>query len=147
MKLYEILNEKYLGRKFRLIKNGIESEWDRQVEINSDGKYGYVMENGVWNLSEGNLLENIKLIETDEDRYEKFIKNDLIVEKYAKNLSGNCVLIASNYDNLKSFKEEEDVLFVELSNDNNHAWITLSFDEFDCIIDYVEELRKFKINK
>lgn len=140
MKLYEILNEKYLGRKFKLIKDGIEGEQIREIAMNGNDKYGYVM-NNIWNLSEGNLLEEVKLVETDEDRFIRTIKdNDFKINK--KDM-GN-ITVASNYYNLKSFKEQEDVLYIELNNYLNTAHIQLNFEEFDRLVKYVETLRRFK---
>lgn len=140
MKLYEILNEKYLGTKFKIVKDGIESEWIREVAVNNNGKYGYVMDHsGIWNLSEGNLLCDIELLETKEEKYKKFIKNELKITKDIID-PRDYIIIAANYDSLKSFREEDNVIFIEV----NKECIVLSFDEFDLIIEYVKKLRKFK---
>lgn len=96
MKLYEILNEKFLGRKFKLIIEGIKREWIREVAINSNGKYGYIIDNdGIWNLNEGNLLCKIELIKTNKDKYERMVDHPIKVNDYE--YPENYIEVMTNY--------------------------------------------------
>ena len=72
MKLYEILNEKYLGRRFLLVEESIKFGISRKVAVNEKGQYGYVWEyvyDGEivcdWSLEEKLICSEIKLIETE----------------------------------------------------------------------------------
>ena len=144
MKLYEILNEKYLGRKFKLIKDGIESEWIRVVATSRMGKYGYEMDhNGIWNLSEGNLLNEIELIETDEDKFEKLVKNPLKIfdYEYFEDLS---MTISPGYTTLNIFKQKEDSIYISCSNKKNEIELTMTMNQFDEIVGYVDKLKVLK---
>lgn len=143
MKLYEILNENYLGRKFKLIQDGIESEFLRVVAKNSKDKYGYVMDhNCIWNLSEGNLLCEVEFVETDEDKYDKLTKNNFAVKGY-KNILG----VNSNYDDYYDFLKNDDCIFISINNGSRIACIDITFEDFDKISVYIEKLRELKQNK
>lgn len=144
MKLYEILNEKYLGRKFKFVSSTVaEHEWTRTITVDSDGKYGYytaIVDNiEIFTLDEKKLLCDIELIATEEERFDKLITDYLRIVK-GPSKSKKSIVVTSTYSNLKSFKENDEVIFINVDND----CISLNFKDFDKIVDYVEKLRELK---
>ena len=141
MKLYEILNEEYLGRKFKLIKDGIESEWVRSVRKNSAGRYGYEMDHSrIWNLSECNLLCEVELIETPEDIYNRYYNKPVVI-KNQKNEVGSFSIDISPYNELK-YAKEHSLLSIMIKEYDEELFVYLSFEQLQALYDRGVEIRK-----
>lgn len=146
MKLYEILNEKYLGRRFLLVEESIKPGVSRRVSINEKGQYGYV-----WGyvddeeiicdciLEEKLICNEIKLIETEQEKFNKLIDEHIEITKDLCGLERN-IVVKPNCKLLNSFKLSHKPIYININNKQ----IGLSFDEFELISSYVERLKEFR---
>lgn len=146
MKLYEILNEKYLGRRFLLAEESIKFGISRKVAVNEKGQYGYVWEyvnneKNVcdWSLEENLICNEIKLIESEEERFNKLIDEYIEITKDLCGLERK-IVVKPNCKLLNSFKLAHKPIYININNKQ----IGLSFDEFELISSYVERLKEFR---
>lgn len=146
MKLYEILNEKYLGRRFLLAEESIKFGISRKVAVNEKGQYGYVWEyvnneKNVcdWSLEENLICNEIKLIESEEERFNKLIDEHIEITKDLYGLERK-IVVKPNCKLLNSFKSTHKPIYINI----NDKQIGLSFDEFELISSYVERLKEFR---
>lgn len=146
MKLYEILNEKYLGRRFLLAEESIKFGISRKVAVNEKGQYGHVWEyvnNGEnvcdWGLDENLICNEIKLIETEEEKFNKLIDEHIEITKDLYGLERK-IVVKPNCKLLNSFKSTHKPIYINI----NDKQIGLSFDEFELISSYVERLKEFR---
>lgn len=146
MKLYEILNEKYLGRRFLLAEESIKSGVSRRVSINEKGQFGYVWgyvddEEIVcdWILEEKLICNEIKLIETEQEKFNKLIDEHIEITKDLCGLERK-IVVKPNCKLLNSFKLSHKPIYININNKQ----VGLSFDEFELISSYVERLKEFR---
>lgn len=146
MKLYEILNEKYLGRRFLLAEESIKFGISRKVAVNEKGQYGYVWEyvnneENVcdWSLEENLICNEIKLIESEGERFNKLIDEHIEITKDLCGLERK-IVVKPNCKLLNSFKSTHKPIYININNKQ----IGLSFDEFELISSYVERLKEFR---
>lgn len=146
MKLYEILNEKYLGRRFLLVEESIKAGISRRVSINEKGQYGYVwgyVDDGEivcdWSLEEKLICSEIKLIETEEEKFNKITDEHIEI---TKDLLGSerILVVEPNCKSLNAFKLSLKPIYIRIDDKQ----IGLSFDEFELISSYVERLKEFR---
>lgn len=146
MKLYEILNEKYLGRRFLLVEESIKAGISRRVSINEKGQYGYVWgyvddEENVcdWSLEERLICSEIKLIETEEEKFNKLIDEHIEITKDLLE-SERKIVVEPSWKTLNCFKSTHKPICIRIDDKQ----IGLSFDEFELISSYVERLKEFR---
>lgn len=146
MKLYEILNEKYLGRSFLLVEESIKAGISRRVSINEKGQYGYVWgyvddEENVcdWSLEERLICSEIKLIETEEEKFNKLIDEHIEITKDLLE-SERKIVVEPSWKTLNCFKSTHKPICIRIDDKQ----IGLSFDEFELISSYVERLKEFR---
>ena len=146
MKLYEILNEKYLGRRFLLVEESIKYGIVRKVAANEKGQYGYVWEyvyDGEivcdWNLEEKLICSEIKLMETEEEKYNKLTDEHIEITKDLLGTERKLV-VEPNCKTLNAFKSTHKPIYIRINNKQ----IELNFDEFELISSYVERLKEFR---
>lgn len=146
MKLYEILNEKYLGRRFLLAEESIKAGISRKVSVNEKGQYGYVwgyVDDGEivcdWSLEERLICSEIKLIETEEEKFNKLIDEHIEI---TKDLLGSerKIVVEPSWKTLNCFKSTHKPICIRIDDKQ----IVLSFDEFELISSYVERLKEFR---
>lgn len=146
MKLYEILNEKYLGRRFLLVEESIKAGISRRVSINEKGQYGYAWgyvddEENVcdWSLEERLICSEIKLIETEEEKFNKIMDEHIEI---TKDLLGSerKIVVEPSWKTLNCFKSTHKPICIRIDDKQ----IGLSFDEFELISSYVERLKEFR---
>lgn len=146
MKLYEILNEKYLGRRFLLVEESIKFGISRKVSVNEKGQYGYVWEyvyDGEivcdWVLEEKLICSEIKLIETEEEKFNKITDEHIEI---TKDLFGTerILVVEPNCKSLNAFKSTHEPIYIRI----NDKQMGLNFDEFELISSYVERLKEFR---
>ena len=146
MKLYEILNEKYLGRRFLLVEESIKAGISRKVSVNEKGQYGYVWEyvyDGEivcdWSLEEKLICSKIKLIETEEENFNKITDEHIEI---TKDLFGTerILVVEPNCKSLNAFKSTHKPIYIRI----NDKQMGLNFDEFELISSYVERLKEFR---
>lgn len=146
MKLYEILNEKYLGRRFTLVEESTKYGITRKVAVNEKGQYGYtwayVNDEEIicnWSLEENLICNEIKLIESEEERFNKLMDEHIEITKDLCGLERKLV-VKPNCTLLNTFKSNHKPIYIRI----NDKQIGLSFDEFELISSYVERLKEFR---
>ena len=146
MKLYEILNEKYLGRRFLLVEESTKYGIVRKVAANEKGQYGYVWEyvyDGEivcdWSLEEKLICSEIKLMETEEEKYNKLTDEHIEITKDLLGTERKLV-VEPNCKSLNAFKSTHKPIYIRINNKQ----IELNFDEFELISSYVERLKEFR---
>lgn len=146
MKLYEILNEKYLGRRFTFVEGSTRYGVTRKVAVNEKGQYGYIWayvnnEENVcnWSLEENLICNEIKLIESEEERFNKLIDEHIEITKDLCGLERKLV-VKPNCKLLNTFKSIHSPIYIRI----NDKQIGLSFDEFELISSYIERLKEFR---
>lgn len=146
MKLYEILNEKYLGRRFLLAEESIKAGISRKVSVNEKGQYGYAwgyVDNEEivcdWSLEERLICSEIKLIETEEEKFNKLIDEHIEITKDLLE-SERKIVVEPSWKTLNCFKSTHKPICIRIDDKQ----IGLSFDEFELISSYVERLKEFR---
>ena len=146
MKLYEILNEKYLGRRFLLVEESIKAGISRKVAVNEKGQYGYVWEyvyDGEivcdWSLEEKLICSKIKLIETEEEKFNKITDKHIEITKDLFGIE-RILVVEPNCKSLNDFKSTHKPIYIRI----NDKQMGLNFDEFELISSYVERLKEFR---
>ena len=93
-------------------------------------------------FTEGHLLEEIKLIKTNKEKYKKLIKNPIYIkDSYSNDIF---IRISGQYEDYNKFNKYKDVLCLTNMEGKDGIEVCITFDNFDKIVEYVERLKKLK---